>query len=143
MNSLARAAARPAIPSRIPNVAIDDALAWGACAIVVLVVVVALAWRTAPTWPVTVTRPRGLGDSPPDAAPVRPWRIVAPWTPVGASTLLLAVVGFNYRVTNNRSESPPWTAVVAAATHECQKPGMGDYDYRHVWWQLQTSCSRV
>jgi hypothetical protein len=143
MNGLAKAAARPTIPSCIPNVAIDDALARGLCAIVVLVVVVALAWRTASTWPVTVTRPRGLGDSPPDAAPVRPWRIVAPWTPVGASVLLPAVVEFSYRVTNNRSESPPWTAVVAAATHECQKPGMGDYDYRHVWWQVRTLCSRV
>ena len=40
-----------AIPLRIPNVGIHDALIWGACAIVVAVVVVALARRTAPNWP--------------------------------------------------------------------------------------------
>jgi hypothetical protein len=57
--------------------------------------------------------------------------------------LLAVVVGFNFRVNNNRSESPPWTAVVAAATRTCQQPGMGDYDYRHAWWQLQIPCSRV
>jgi hypothetical protein len=190
------------VPLRIPNVAIHDALIWGACAIVVLVVVIALTGRTAPTWPLAVTaltfsallfvgeivdnlptvqpryviapalllytaivamlRPRGLahdastpggpdvapsGDAPAAvAAPTGASRraAVASWTPVTVFALLLAVVaGFNYRVIKNRSESPPWTAVVAAASHECQKPGMGDYDYRHAWWLLQIPCCRV
>jgi hypothetical protein len=188
-----------AIPLRIPNVGIHDALIWGACAIVVAVVVVALARRTAPNWPLAVTalafsvalffgeifdnlpiaqpryviapalllytaivamlRPRGVtddasppgepdgvprGDVPATATPrgLRP--AVAAWTPVTVFALLLAVVvGFNFRVVNNRSESPPWTAVVAAATHQCKQPGMGDYDYRQSWWRLKIPCSRV
>jgi len=187
------------VPLRIPNVAIHDALICGACAIVVLVVVIALAGRTAPTWPLAVTalvfsvvlfvgeivdnltivqpryviapalllytaivamlRPRGraddastpggpnaepVGDAPAAGASRGTWPAVASWLPVTVFALLLAVVaGFNYRVINNRSESPPWTAVVAAAAHECQKPGMGDYVYRHAWWRVQIPCSRV
>jgi hypothetical protein len=70
--------------------------------------------------------------------------VAAAWTPVTVFALLLAVViGFNFRVFNNRSESPPWTAVVTIATHECMKPGMGDYLYRHAWWRLKIPCSRV
>ena len=66
------------------------------------------------------------------------------WTPVTVFALLLAVVvGFNFRVVNTRSESPPWTAVVAAATHTCMKPGMADYEYSHLWWHVQIPCSRV
>jgi hypothetical protein len=57
--------------------------------------------------------------------------------------LLAVVIAFNFRVINNRSESPPWTAVVAAATHTCMTPGMGEYIYRHAWWQLNIPCSRV
>jgi hypothetical protein len=190
------------LPLRIPNMAIHDALIWGACAIVVLVVGIALAGRTAPAWPLAVTalacsvllfvgeivdnlpivqpryviapalllytaivamlRPRGVaGDAStpggPDGVPggdaalanrrfagTSPRLAVAAWTPVTVFALLLAVVvGFNFRVINNRSESPPWTAVVAAATRTCQQPGMGDYDYRHAWWQVQIPCSRV
>jgi hypothetical protein len=187
------------IPLRIPDMAVHDALIWGACAIVVLAVVSALAGLTAPHWPLAITallfsvllflgeiidnlpivqpryviapalllytaivamlRPRGLADGAPasgatdgrpdgdgvaPAAPPGPRRTVAAWTPVTVFALLLAVVcGFNFRVTNNRSESPPWTAVVAAASHRCLKPGMADYDYRHAWWQLKIPCSRV
>jgi hypothetical protein len=187
------------IALRIQNVAIHDVLIWGACAIVVLVVVIALAGRTAPTWPLAVTalvfsvvlfvgeivdnlpivqpryviapalllytaivamlRPRGLaydastpggpdgepaGDAPAAGASRGTWPAVASWTPVTVFALLLAVaVGFNFRVINNRSESPPWTAVVAAAAHKCQQPGMGDYEYRHAWWRVQIPCSRV
>jgi hypothetical protein len=100
------------VPLRIPNVAIHKVLAWGGCAIVVLVVEVALAGRTGPKWPLAVT---GLAFS----------------------------AGFSYRVINNRSESPLWTAVIAAATHICEQPGMGEHDNRHAWWLLQTPCSRV
>jgi hypothetical protein len=189
------------IPLRISDMAVHDALIWGACAIVVFVVVIALAGLTAPHWPLTITallfsvllflgeiidnlpivqpryviapalllytaivamlRPRGLAAGPPvpgatdgqpdadadevaTAASSGPRRTVATWTPVALFALLLAVVcGFNFRVTNNRSESPPWTAIVAAASHRCLKPGMADYDYRHAWWQLKIPCSRV
>jgi hypothetical protein len=109
---------------------------------------------------VAMLRPRGVadeaftageldgvlsGDAPATAAArgLRP-AVAAAWVPVTVFTLLLAVVvGFNFRVVNNRSESPPWTAVVAAATHQCMKPGMGDYIYRHAWWRLKIPCSRV
>jgi hypothetical protein len=178
------------VPLSIPNMAVHDALIWGACAIVVLVVVVALAGRTAPAWPLAVTallfsvllfvgeivdnlpivqpryviapalllytaivamlRPRGVaGDAPPPGGPDgepggdAPASAVA-WAPVAVFAMLLAVVvGFNFRVVNNRSESPPWTAVVAAATQTCQQPGMADYLYRHAWWRVQIPCSRV
>jgi hypothetical protein len=90
-------------------------------------------------------KPEGvLGGDAPAAAAGRWQAVVAAWTPVTVFALLLAVViGFNFRVTNNRSESPPWTAVIAAATHKCMKPGMGDYRYRHAWWLVQIPCSRV
>jgi hypothetical protein len=178
------------IPLRIPDMAVHDALIWGACAIVVLTVVIALAGLTAPHWPLAITallfsvllfvgeivdnlpivqpryviapalllytaivamlRPRSVAHAPgavvtdTTAAPSGPWRTVTGWAPVTVFAVLLAVVcGFNFRVTNNRSESPPWTAVVAAATHRCMKPGMADYDYRHAWWQVKIPCSRV
>jgi hypothetical protein len=91
--------------------------------------------------------PEGVlsGDAPATAARRGPRpAVAAAWTPVTVFALLLAVViGFNFRVFNNRSESPPWTAVVAAATHTCMQPGMGDYTYRHAWWRLKIPCSRV
>jgi hypothetical protein len=167
------------LPLTTPNVALHDALVWGACAIVVLALALALARRTAPTWPLAVTalafsvvlflgeivdnlpivqpryviapalllytaiiamlRPKSAAESS-----RRPWPAVATWIPVTVFALLLAVVvGFNFRVINNRSESPPWTAVVAAATQTCKQAGMVDYDYRHAWWRLQIPCRRV
>ena len=87
---------------------------------------------------VAMLRPRGVTD---DASPLG---LVAAWTPVTVFALLLAVVvGFNFRVVNTRSESPPWTAVVAAATHTCMKPGTADYEYSHLWWTVRIPCSRV
>lgn len=186
------------VPLSIPNMAVHEALVWGACAIVVAVVVIALAKLTAPQWPLAVTalafsaglfvgeivdnypivqpryviapalllytaivamlRPRGVaddaslagqpdgvpsGDAPAGAASRR-LPAVAAWAPVTVFTVLLAVViGFNYRVVNTRSESPPWTAVVAAARQSCMKPGMADYEYSHLWWHVQIPCSRV
>lgn len=67
------------------------------------------------------------------------------WCPVAVFAVLLAVVcGFNYRVHNNRSESPPWTGVVAAAAERCDiNPRLGDYIYKHAWWQVKIPCSRV
>jgi hypothetical protein len=187
------------IPLSIPNMAVHEALIWGACAIVVAVVVIALGRLTAPHWPLAVTalvfsvalfvgeivdnyqivqpryviapalllytaivamlRPRGMtdeasaagepdgvpsGDAPAAAASRGLRSVVAAWAPVTVFALLLAVVvGFNYRVVNNRSESPPWTAVVAAATHTCMKPGVAGYEYSHLWWHVQIPCSRV
>jgi hypothetical protein len=187
------------VPLSIPDPAVHNALIWGACAIVVAVVVIALARLTAPHWPLAVTallfsvvlfvgeivdnypivqpryviapalllytaivvmlRPRGAtasapagqpsdapsGDTAVTAAPTgASLRSVAAWTPVTVFALLLAiVVGFNFRVVNTRSESPPWTAVVAAARHTCMTPGTADYEYSHLWWTVQIPCSRV
>ncbi|HEY1820109.1 MAG TPA: hypothetical protein VGG83_09295 [Trebonia sp.] len=187
------------IPLSIPNMALHDALVWGACAIVVAVIAIALGTLTAPHWPLAVTallfsvllfvgeivdnypivqpryviapalllytaivfmlRPRGMtddvssagepdgvtsGDAPAVAASRGLLPTAAAWAPVTVFALLLAVVvGFNYRVVNTRSESPPWTAVVAAATNACKEPGVADYEYNHLWWQVQIPCSRV
>jgi len=169
------------VPLSIPDPAVHDALVWGACAIVVAVVVIALARLTAPHWPLAVTalvfsvalfvgeivdnyaivqpryviapalllytaivamlRPRGVTAN---ASQKRDLRLVAAWTPVTVFALLLAVVvGFNFRVVNTRSESPPWSAVVAAARHTCMQPGTVDYQFRHLWWGVQIPCSRV
>ena len=187
------------VPLSIPNMAVHQALVWGACAIVVAVVVIALGRLTAPQWPLAVTalvfsvlmfvgeivdnyqivqpryviapalllytaivamlRPRGVtddassagepdgvpsGDAPADHRLAQAVALVAAWAPVTVFALLLAVVvGFNYRVVNTRSESPPWTAVVVAARNSCMKPGMADYEYSHLWWHVQIPCSRV
>lgn len=108
---------------------------------------------------VAMLRPRGVaddaslagepdgtpsGDAPADAAPRMRVPVAMGWAPVTVFALLLAVViGFNYRVVNTRSESPPWTAVVATARHSCTKPGMTEYEYIHLWWSVQIPCSRV
>lgn len=167
------------VPLSIPNMAVHEALIWGACAIVVAVVAIALGKLTAPQWPLAVTalvfsvllfvgeivdnypivqpryviapalllytaivvmlRPRDVAD-----ASTAGLRLVMTRVPVAVFAVLLAVVvGFNYRVVNARSESPPWTAVVAAAKQSCMKPGMADYEYTHLWWNVQIPCSRV
>ncbi|MGH3265476.1 MAG: hypothetical protein ACRDNS_26175 [Trebonia sp.] len=168
------------VPLNIPNMAIHEALVWGACAIVVAVVTIALVRLTAPQWPLAVTalafsvllfvgeivdnypivqpryviapalllyvavvamlRPRDAADAAPKAAP----RAVLAWAPVTVFALLLAVVvGFNYRVVNSRSESPPWTAVVATASQSCMQAGVTGYEYSHLWWNVHIPCSRV
>ena len=187
------------VPLSIPDMAVHEALIWGACAIVVAVVAIALGRLTAPHWPLAITalvfsvglfvgeivnnssvvqpryvvapalllyvaivamlRPRGMagdaslavepgavpsGAAPGTAAPRGLGPVVAAWTPVTVFALLLAVVvGFNFRVVNTRSESPPWSAVVTAARQACMQPGMADYRYSHLWWQVLIPCSRV
>src|SRR3984885_6644899 len=109
------------VPLSIPDPAVHNAMIWGACAIVVAVVVIALARLTAPHLPLAVTallitvvmlRPRGAtasapagqpsdapsGDTAVTAAPTGgSLRSVAAWTPVTVFALLLAiVVGFNF-----------------------------------------------
>jgi hypothetical protein len=93
-------------------------------------------------------KPDGVpgGDVPATAASAGASRlpVVAAWAPVTVFALLLAVVvGFNFRVVNTRSESPPWSAVVTAARQACMQPGMADYEYSHLWWQVLIPCSRV
>jgi hypothetical protein len=187
------------IPLSIPNVAVHQALIWGACAILVAVVCIALVRLTAPQWPlaifalafsvavflgeivdnyptvqpryviapalllytaiVVLLRPRTLkdpaagkaedgpvpaDDTVPDNTGRSRLRSVLAWAPVTVFALLLAVViGFNYRVVNSRSESPPWTAVVATARQSCQEPGVAEYHFVHLWWTVDIPCSRV
>jgi hypothetical protein len=168
------------IPLSIPNMAVHEALIWGACAIVVAVVVIALGRLTAPQWPLAVTALAFsvlllVGEIVDNYPLVQPRYVIAPalllytaivamlrprsvaegasrprlrsvlaWVPVTTFALLLAVVvGFNYRVVNSRSESPPWTAVVATARQSCMMPGVADYEFSHLWWHVQIPCSRV
>ncbi|MGH3245321.1 MAG: hypothetical protein ACRDOI_03795 [Trebonia sp.] len=168
------------IPLSIPNMAVHEALIWGACAIVVAVVVIALGRLTAPHWTLAVTALAFsivlfVGEIVDNWPIVQPRYVIAPalllytavvallrprstvastgaslrsvivaWTPVTVFALLLAVVvGFNFRVVNNRSESPPWTAVVAAARHTCMMPGVAGYEYSHLWWRVHIPCSKV
>ena len=66
------------------------------------------------------------------------------WLPVAAFAVLLAVaVTLNFRVTNGRTSSPPWTSVVAKATAACAHPGAASYLYTHEWWQVSIPCYRV
>ncbi len=197
--------------------ALHTALIWGAWAIVVAAIVIAVVRLTAPDWPLAVTallssvllfvgeivnnlpivqpryvsapalllyagivarlRPRGAAgaaarsadqpdgqaadpdpepgpDPDPDPGPgpaaapapaVRRRSAAITWVPVAVFALVLSVTcGFNYRVTNGRSENPAWTAIVAAATQKCMKPGMADYYYHHHgWWQFKIPCERV
>jgi hypothetical protein len=165
------------LPLAVPNLAVHNALVWGAWAIVVAAIVIGLARLTAPDWPLALAALLFsvlvfLGEMVDNLPIVQPRYVIAPalllyaamvamlrprgtadgawspavvaWGPVTAFALVLALAcGFNYRVTNNRSQSPPWTAVVAAATRTCMKPTMGDYRYRHAWWQIKIPCGRV
>ncbi|MGD0703510.1 MAG: hypothetical protein ABSA02_26960 [Trebonia sp.] len=71
-------------------------------------------------------------------------RVAFGWLPVAGLAVLLAVaVTLNFRVTNGRTSSPPWTSVVARATTACAHPGVTSYVYSHEWWQVTIPCSRV
>jgi hypothetical protein len=66
------------------------------------------------------------------------------WLPVAGFAVLIAVaVVLNFRVTNGRSGSPPWTSVVARAHSACLQPGVTSYTYTHAWWQVKIPCSRL
>jgi hypothetical protein len=71
-------------------------------------------------------------------------RAVLGWLPVTAFAVLLAVaVTLNFRVTNGRTSSPPWTSVVARATAACAHPDVTSYLYTHEWWQVSIPCWRL
>jgi hypothetical protein len=88
---------------------------------------------------VAMLRPRTAGTGP---GP----RTDGGWLPFGAfAALLLVVIAFNYRVTNNgRAQSPAWTSVVANAQRECvQRPDRTTVLYQHAWWQVFIPCDRL
>jgi len=66
------------------------------------------------------------------------------WLPAaGLAVLLLVAITLNFRVTNGRTTSPPWTSVVAEATRACAQPGVAAYTFAHEWWYMTIPCSRV
>jgi hypothetical protein len=103
---------------------------------------------------VALLRPRGVvpaaAAADPAGAPGRarpgPAWMTGPltWYPVAAFAILLAIVcGLNFRVSNTRSSSPPWSSVVARAQQYCEQPGVTSYEYAHAWWRVHIPCSRV
>jgi hypothetical protein len=107
---------------------------------------------------IALLRPRGVMQAhaaagaadpagPPDRAPAIPaGRLdrAAAWYPVAVFAALLAVaVTLNFRVTNARSESPPWSRVLARAQASCERPGVSGYLYSHEWWSVDIPCSRL
>src|ERR1700722_14410910 len=67
------------------------------------------------------------------------------WLPVAGFAVLLAVaVTLNFRVTNGRTTSPPWTSVVASATRACAtNPHVTAYTFVHEWWWVTIPCDKV
>jgi hypothetical protein len=67
------------------------------------------------------------------------------WLPVAGFAVLLAVaVTLNFRVTNGRTTSPPWTSVVASATRACTaSPHVTAYTFVHEWWWVTIPCDKV
>jgi hypothetical protein len=67
------------------------------------------------------------------------------WLPVAGFAVLLAVaVTLNFRVTNGRTTSPPWTSVVASATRACAtSPNVTAYTFVHEWWWVTIPCNKV
>ena len=98
---------------------------------------------------VAVLRPRGPAD------PGRPrWRPVVTWCPVAVFTLLLVIViSFNYRVTNDRTNGGAWSTTLATAQRMCGTPEgrkylerhihTDKYLYHHMWWTILIPCSKV
>jgi hypothetical protein len=56
---------------------------------------------------------------------------------------LLAAMAAWLRSALFRSDSPPWTAVVAAVRQSCQKPTLGKYSCRRAWRTVEISCEKV
>jgi hypothetical protein len=90
---------------------------------------------------VALLRPRGRPEQREGASRAG---AVSGWLPVAGFAVLLAVaVTLNFRVTNGRTSSPPWTSVVAHATAACAHPGVTSYVYSHEWWTVTIPCGRV
>jgi hypothetical protein len=71
-------------------------------------------------------------------------RAAVRWLPAAGFAVLLAVaVLLNFRATNGRTTSPPWTQVVATARSDCALPGVSAYTYVHEWWSVTIPCSKV
>ena len=97
----------------------------------------------------------------PEAAGGRRLALRAPWAsrlPLAGFAVLLAVaITLNFRVVNNRSNSPPWTSVVATARASCADNGKGlpsvnwihyarlgnAYRYWHYWWHVDFPCTML
>jgi hypothetical protein len=95
---------------------------------------------------VALLRPRGVmpAAAATNAAGTGGARSPLAWYPVAAFAILLAVVcALNFRVSNTRSSSPPWSTVVARAQLYCERPGTTSYEYAHAWWRVHIPCSRV
>jgi hypothetical protein len=87
---------------------------------------------------VALLRPRQVPDATRVTTAVR-------WLPVAGLAVLLAVaVTLNFRVTNGRTTSPPWTGVVASATRACAtSPHVTAYTFVHEWWWVTIPCDKV
>ena len=73
-----------------------------------------------------------------------PARATLGWLPAAGFAVLVAVaVTLNFRVTNGRTSSPPWTSVVTRASAACAHPGATSYLYTHEWWQVSIPCWRL
>ncbi len=72
-------------------------------------------------------------------------RTMVRWLPVAGVAVLIAVaVTLNFRVTNGRTTSPPWTSVVASATRACATtPHVTAYTFVHEWWWVTIPCDKV
>jgi len=82
-------------------------------------------------------RPRQRASAAGAVTPLR-------WLPAaGVAVLIVVAITLNFRVTNGRSSSPPWTSVVDAATSACAQPNVVSYLYVHEWWQISIPCGRV
>ncbi len=100
--------------------AIHDALVWGACAIVVLVVVIALAGRTALAWPLAVTALAFsvllfVGEIVDNLPVVQPRYVIAP-----ALLLYTAIVAMLRP--RAQTERKPWPSTVMAWTRSRCSP---------------------
>jgi hypothetical protein len=94
------------------------------------------------------SQPAPTSSSPRTEAPGPAWmggpRSPVTWYPVAAFAIVLAIVcALNFRVSNTRSSSPPWSSVVARAQLYCERPGVTSYEYAHAWWRVHIPCSRV
>jgi hypothetical protein len=71
-------------------------------------------------------------------------RAALSWLPATTvAVLVLVAITLNFRVTNGRTTSPPWTSVVASATTACAQPSVRNYFYAHEWWGVTIPCWRV